>query len=114
MQLNGESVAELRQLLAEFYARLQQFAEDHPHEDQAKTLTGPAGPVIFDYQRIMGRSPKLLMALLAHESGHKVKFKVPAHHSTLDYVEDNAPALGFETGRELLDAFGLAIGNFAE
>ena len=80
----------------------------------AITLTGPAGPVIFDYQRIMGRSPKLLMALLAHESGHKVKFKVPDHSSSLAYVEDNAPALGFRTGRELLDAFGLAIGNFAE
>lgn len=73
----------------------------------ASTLTGPDGPVTFDYALILRRSPRLLMALVAHETGHKVPFQG-------DYVGDDAPVLAFATGRALLDAAGLAIGTFAE
>ncbi len=80
----------------------------------AKTLTGPDGSVTFDYGLILRRSPKLLMALVAHETSHKVEFR----HGSIDdprlYIEDDAPVLAFPTGRALLDAAGLAIANFAE
>lgn len=80
----------------------------------AKTLTGPEGSVTFDYALILRRSPKLLMALIAHETGHKVAFKHGPKDSSRLYIEDDAPVGEFGSGRALLDALGLAVGNFAE
>jgi hypothetical protein len=80
----------------------------------AKTLTGPEGSVTFDYGLILRRSPKLLMALVAHETGHKVEFRHGIRQNPRLYIEDDAPVLAFATGRALLDAAGLAIANFAE
>jgi hypothetical protein len=85
-----------------------------PYRVAAKTLTGPDGSVTFDYGLILRPIPKLLMALVAHETGHKVEFSHGSAENPRLYIEDDAPVLAFATGRALLEPVGLAIANFAE
>lgn len=79
----------------------------------AMTLTGPEGPITFDYELIAARTPKLLMALLLHEVGHKVAFAHSSNSEERLYVQDEGALMSFASGRALLDHVGLALANYA-
>jgi hypothetical protein len=72
------------------------------------TELGPKGPVKITSQAVSSATALGLLALIAHEFGHKVK----AGNVAKDYVEDNkevGPFKGPGGGRRFLDAMGAAI-----
>ncbi len=72
----------------------------------ARTQLGKDGPIEFHRSSIEFLSPTLMLSLIAHEFGHKVKFSDR-------HIQDNLPIMSFSRGRDLLDAFGKAITYWA-
>jgi len=76
---------------------------------RALTPLGPAGSVDFHYGGTSSLWPSALVALMAHELGHKTAFGS-------GYVDDNPPIGAFAFaggGRALLDAVGSAVARHA-
>jgi len=87
--------------------------DGEPLRVAARTWLGAEGPITFDYELIASRSPRLLLALLIHETGHKVTFHYESKQGSKLHVEDDLPVLSFATGRQLLDSAGLAMAEYA-
>jgi hypothetical protein len=78
----------------------------------AMTELRPEGPIILHYGSVQLMSPPLMLQLLGHEFGHKVRWdQLPGH------VEDNSSTGPFVNpeggGRMLLDSVGAAIAHYA-
>lgn len=80
----------------------------------AMTNLGPQGPIIFDYARISGLTPTLMLGLMSHEFGHKAAFPHRINTGeTRNYIQDEGQIGAFRTGRDLLDAAGNALAKYA-
>lgn len=69
---------------------------------RARTALSPKGEVQLHRAFAASASRDMLVALIAHELGHKVP--LPQGH-----VKDETPVPGFASGREFLDAFGALV-----
>lgn len=75
----------------------------------AATPLGPDGPITFHYDSVRMLSPMFILALIAHEFGHKATFRG-------EIIDDNPIIAAFDFpggGRALLDAVGAGVAWYA-